>query len=278
MRARNARQRSSSRRRTAGPRPRAVDGGVLSGVTREPTEPTTKAPPRTTRTAKATPAAKAPAKATAKTPAAKATPKTPAKRTASRPAPATTAKRTAKAPAKTTTAPPAESNGSSVRESNQKLAVELVELVADHFGSASPDAKAKLAYWLHSLPTGGEGGSGTAARPKSLPRPTTADGGSRSKKLQTVAYLGAGIFPAPNRPAVRQVIERRENAYRNFMAARTRQAYVDIRRSANLAPDVPPLWLRSESCGSLARLLVAIVQILFVLPYRAIQKIRANRE
>ena len=175
LRTENARQLIEQQKANGRTQAASRDAGVLSGVTREPTEPTTKAPPRTTRTAKATPAAKAPAKATAKTPAAKATPKTPAKRTASRPAPATTAKRTAKAPAKTTTAPPAESNGSSVRESNQKLAVELVELVADHFGSASPDAKAKLAYWLHSLPTGGEGGSWNRYWPKSLPRPTTAD-------------------------------------------------------------------------------------------------------
>jgi hypothetical protein len=156
------------------------DADVLAGVTRPATETEGRPAPKTT-------TRKAP---TAKAPAAKAAPKAPARKTPAKAAPATTARRTAKPAAKatpakatpakrttkTTTAPPkAEQNGHSTRETNQELARKLASLAAEAFGSASPEAKAKVAYWLHSLPTGGEGGSWNRWWPESLPRPATAD-------------------------------------------------------------------------------------------------------
>jgi len=103
----------------------------------------------------AKPAAKAPARSR-KAPAAKATAK---------PAPA------AKAPAKAPAAPAMAFN-------KQSLAKRLIDMVALTFADESDEAKAKLAYWLHGLPTGGPNGEavGGPARywPKGLPRPTTS--------------------------------------------------------------------------------------------------------
>ena len=103
----------------------------------------------------AKPAAKAPARSR-KAPAAKATAK---------PAPA------AKAPAKAPAAPATAFN-------KQGLARRLIDMVALSFADESDEAKAKLAYWLHGLPTGGLNGEavGGPARywPKGLPRPTTS--------------------------------------------------------------------------------------------------------
>ena len=153
------------------------DISVLAGVTR-PKEETAKA-------ATKAPARKAPAKAAAKPASPKTTTrKTPAAKAAPKPAPkpapakattrkAATPKPASKAPAK------AASNGNapvaSVREVNQTVARKLANLAAEAFGSESDEVKAKVAYWLHSLPTGGEGGSWNRWWPESLPRPETAD-------------------------------------------------------------------------------------------------------
>ena len=61
----------------------------------------------------------------------------------------------------------------SAREINQKLAVELIDLVAGHFAGKSKADQEKLANWLKVLPTGGAG----PARywPKGFARPTTSD-------------------------------------------------------------------------------------------------------
>lgn len=149
------------------------DVSVLAGVTRKPeeTKPATPKPVRRSApkpaTAKA-PAAK-PATKAAK-PATKAAPKAPATRT--RPA----AKAT---PKPASPAPKAEANGTSTREHNQTVARRLASLAAEAFKNESPETKAKVAYWLHSLPTGSQDGtsSGSWNRwfPESLPRPETAD-------------------------------------------------------------------------------------------------------
>lgn len=149
------------------------DAAVLRGVTRpkeETAKAATKAPARKPAT-KAAPKPANPKTTTRKPPAAKAAPKpAPAKATTRKAAPA---KPASKAPAK------AASNGSapvaSVREVNQTVARKLATLAAEAFGSESDEVKAKVAYWLHSLPTGGEGGSWNRWWPESLPRPETAD-------------------------------------------------------------------------------------------------------
>jgi outer membrane biosynthesis protein TonB len=153
------------------------DADVLRGVTR-PKEETAKA-------ATKAPARKAPAKpATKPAPAKTTTRKAPAAKAAPKPAPAKPATRKAAAkpasPKPATKAPAkAASNGSapvaSVRETNQTVARKLATLAAEAFGSESDEVKAKVAYWLHSLPTGGEGGSWNRWWPESLPRPETAD-------------------------------------------------------------------------------------------------------
>lgn len=154
------------------------NASVLAGVTRPKDEapaanepkakPAAKAPAKpATRTR---PAAKAPAKAAPKPatpkPAAKTSPKAPARKApAAKPAP----KPEEKAPA---------ANGTSPRERTTALALRLVELVAEEFSGATAEEKAKLSYWLHSLPTGnanGSGGSWNRYWPASLPRPETAD-------------------------------------------------------------------------------------------------------
>ena len=138
------------------------DAAVLAGVTRPKSETAKPAPKPipARRTAPKAPAAKAPAKPAKRTPA-----KAAAKAPAPKPAPAS------KAPA-----PKAESNGHATsREVNQTVARRLAALAAEAFGSETPEVKAKVAYWLHSLPTGGEGGSWNRWWPESLPRPETAD-------------------------------------------------------------------------------------------------------
>jgi len=50
-------------------------------------------------------------------------------------------------------------------------------MVADWAADESPENKAKLAYWLHGLPTGypnGGGGGYMRYWPAGLPKPTTA--------------------------------------------------------------------------------------------------------
>jgi hypothetical protein len=141
------------------------NASVIAGVTRKPEEVKT-----TTRKA---PARKAPAKtapATRKAPAAKPAPAKAVRKPAARKAPAkTTAKPARKAPAKVQS----EANGATPRERNTAMAVELVTLVAEHFKSRTPAEKAKLAYWLHSLPTGGAGYQ--RWWPAGFPKPQTAD-------------------------------------------------------------------------------------------------------
>jgi outer membrane biosynthesis protein TonB len=129
-------------------------------------------PARKPATAKA-PARKAPTKAAAKP----ATPKAPARRTATKapakaaPKPATkaTAKANGKAPAPAT-APAANAN-------KHDLARRLIDMVAAEFAGESDENKAKLAYWLHGLPTGypnGGGGGYLRYWPAGLPKPTTS--------------------------------------------------------------------------------------------------------
>lgn len=162
----------------------AKDAAVIGGVTRPASETAKRTGPvrRAKAAPDATPAPKAPAR------------KTPAK-AAPKPAPAKPATRTrpaAKAPAKATTkaapkpaspkpapAPKAEANGTSTREHNQTVARRLATLAAEAFADESPETKAKVAYWLHSLPTGSRDGSSSGSWnrwfPESLPRPETAD-------------------------------------------------------------------------------------------------------
>jgi hypothetical protein len=138
--------------------------------------PAPKAPAR-----KATPrpaaAAKAPAKAAAKP----ATPKAPARKPATKAAPAkATAKPATKAAPKPATKATAKANGKapatvaapSANDSKHDLAHRLIDMVAAEFAGETPEAKAKLAYWLHGLPTGG-GGGWKRYWPAGLPRPTT---------------------------------------------------------------------------------------------------------
>jgi hypothetical protein len=150
--------------------------------------------------ARKAPAAKAPAKAAPKAPARKpatkaateTAPKPPARRTrtAAKPAPAkaTPARR---APAKAAPAKPApakaKANGkapapatapaASANANKHDLAKRLIDMVAREFAGESDENKAKLAYWLHGLPTGypnGGGGGYMRYWPSGLPRPTTA--------------------------------------------------------------------------------------------------------
>lgn len=152
------------------------DASVLRGVTRPKEE--IKAAPKTP--AKVGPVRRAKPGSDAPAPAKTTTRKAPAAKAAPKPAPAKPATRKA-APAKPATKAPAKaaSNGNapvaSVREVNQTVARKLATLAAEAFGSESDEVKAKVAYWLHSLPTGGEGGSWNRWWPESLPRPETAD-------------------------------------------------------------------------------------------------------
>jgi hypothetical protein len=147
-----------------------------------------------TKPAPAKPAAKAPArKAPARKPATETAPKPPARKATAKPATKTTkpapARRTpakpapkpaSKAPAKAgkAPAPKPETNGSpSANASKHDLAKRLIDMVAAEFASETPENKAKLAYWLHGLPTGypnGGGGGYLRYWPAGLPRPTTA--------------------------------------------------------------------------------------------------------
>ena len=126
------------------------DASVVSGVTRKPEE--SKPAPRT-RTQKA-PATKAHDRKPPVKPATKATPK-----------PAEKAAANGKADA----------NGSapSPRESNQALAVRLINLVAEEFAGSSVEDQTKIANWLKVLPTGGAGWQ--RYWPEDFARPTTAD-------------------------------------------------------------------------------------------------------
>jgi hypothetical protein len=128
-------------------------------------------------------AAKAPARKTAPKPAAKAPARkapaapAPARRTRAAAKPATPAKPARKTPApKPATKAPA--NGSAPANANKHdLAKRLIDMVASEFADETPENKAKLAYWLHGLPTGypnGGGGGYLRYWPESLPRPTTA--------------------------------------------------------------------------------------------------------
>jgi len=139
-----------------------VDEGVLSGVLRED-KPATETPVPARRGRRA-PAAK-PAtetKSKAKAPAQKAPASKPATKPASR-------KPAAKPEVK------AESNGHapSARDTNQALAVELVNLVAGHFSGRSKADQEKIANWLKVLPTGGR--AHERYWPAKFARPTTAD-------------------------------------------------------------------------------------------------------
>jgi hypothetical protein len=151
----------------------AKDAEVLAGVLAEPkTGETAKAtPPRRARRSTAAPAAgKTPAKGTT---GAKAPAKGGRKPATAKPA---TGKAPAKAnaPAKAAT-DKAASNGSapSARETNQTLAVELVNLVATHFKGHTKSDQEKIANWLKVLPTGGR--AHERYWPKGFARPTTSD-------------------------------------------------------------------------------------------------------
>jgi cell division septation protein DedD len=129
------------------------DASVLAGVTRRPeeTKKVTPKPATRTRTPKAAP--KPATKATGRKAPAKATPK-----------PATKAAANGKADA----------NGSvSPRETNQALAVRLVNLVAAEFGDLPVEDQTKIANWLKVLPTGGA--AWQRYWPENFARPTTAD-------------------------------------------------------------------------------------------------------
>jgi hypothetical protein len=133
------------------------DASVLAGVTRKPEETKVTPKPATrTRTPKA--AAKPATKATGRKPA------------ASKPA----TKATAKPDPKSNGKAPADTNGSvSPRETNQALAVRLVNLVAAEFGNLSVEDQTKIANWLKVLPTGGA--AWQRYWPENFARPTTAD-------------------------------------------------------------------------------------------------------
>jgi hypothetical protein len=116
------------------------------------------------------PAPKAPARKPAK-----ADPKpAPARRTRASAGPA------AKAPARKPAPKPAPvpaANGTPANATKHDLAKRLIDMVAAEFASETPENKAKLAYWLHGLPTGypnGGGGGYLRYWPAGLPRPTTA--------------------------------------------------------------------------------------------------------
>ena len=140
-----------------------------------PAKPAAKAPARKAPARKATETApKPPAKAPARKPATKTTKPAPARRTPAKPA----AKAPARKPASKAPAPNPETNGSpSANASKHDLAKRLIDMVAAEFAGESPENKAKLAYWLHGLPTGypnGGGGGYLRYWPAGLPRPTTA--------------------------------------------------------------------------------------------------------
>ena len=63
----------------------------------------------------------------------------------------------------------------SARLSNQALARQLVNLAAERFGNEPVENQVKVANWLKSLPTGGEGAGWMRYWPESFARPTTAD-------------------------------------------------------------------------------------------------------
>ena len=142
-------------------------------MTREPApKPATPKPVRRSApkpaTAKAAP--KPATRTAAKAPAAK---PAPAKRTPAKAAPKPASPKPAKA------APKAEANGTSTRDHNQAVARKLATLAAEAFKNEDAATKAKVAYWLHSLPTGSQDGSSSGSWnrwfPESLPRPETAD-------------------------------------------------------------------------------------------------------
>jgi outer membrane biosynthesis protein TonB len=137
-----------------------------------PKAPARKAPATAKTPAKAA-AAKAPARKPAtKAPAAKAPArKAPAKPASPKPATKTTAKANGKAPATEAPATPA------ANANKHDLARRLIDMVAAEFASETPENKAKLAYWLHGLPTGypnGGGGGYLRYWPAGLPKPTTS--------------------------------------------------------------------------------------------------------
>ena len=153
--------------------------------TTAPAETTTTAPPapkpapRTRKApAKSTTAKPAPAKPTARrTATAKpASPKAPAVKA---PAKATTAKANGSANGKAPAKANGSGNGTTLRTQKQDARSRVVETLVKEFAKATPDEKAMVSYWLHSLPTGGADGSGAGGAnrwwPAGLPRPTTAD-------------------------------------------------------------------------------------------------------
>jgi hypothetical protein len=134
----------------------AKDASVLSGVTRKPEEskPAPRKPARgEILDAKAAAPKPTPARGSRKAPA-KATPK-----------PADKAKANGK--------PEANGSAPSPRESNQALAVRLINLVAKEFAGSSVEDQTKIANWLKVLPTGGAGWQ--RYWPEDFARPTTAD-------------------------------------------------------------------------------------------------------
>jgi hypothetical protein len=128
------------------------------------------------RTAK--PAAKPTApKAPARKPA---TAKTATKPANSKPAPkATATKATAKPATKaepeTKPETPAAKASAEKRAGKQKLARDLVDLVAAKFAGYSEEDKQTVANWLHSLPTGGEGAGHLRYWPANFTRPSQFD-------------------------------------------------------------------------------------------------------
>jgi len=149
-------------------------------ATKATAKPATKTAPKAparkpaTRTAPKPPARTATAK-----PATKTTKPAPARRTAAKAAPKPPARKTPAKPATKAPAPKPEANGSapSANASKHDLAKRLIDMVAAEFAGESDENKAKLAYWLHGLPTGypnGGGGGYLRYWPAGLPRPTTA--------------------------------------------------------------------------------------------------------
>jgi hypothetical protein len=143
------------------------DASVLAGVTRKPAEqPAANQPKPKPAARKKTEDVPLPAdKPAASKPTSK--PETPvqtAKRTArSKPA---ASKPEVKAEDKPAT------NGASPRQHNQKLAVMLVDMVAEKFADSSTDDQIKVANWMHALPTGGAGWQ--RYWPAGFARPTSA--------------------------------------------------------------------------------------------------------
>jgi hypothetical protein len=141
-----------------------------------------KAAKTTTRTRAAKPATETASKPARKAPAAKPATKTskpaPARTRAAKPAPAKPPARAAsKAPAKANGKAPETPAAPSANATKHDLAKRLIDMVAREFAGESDENKAKLAYWLHGLPTGypnGGGGGYLRYWPAGLPRPTTA--------------------------------------------------------------------------------------------------------